>query len=165
MSTPSTKQQTANVLDAIFTQGVKPQTALGLSQKAVDALYNSAYHLYMQGNYDKAIKTFQFLCLLDPAQYRFMFALGAAHQMKKNFMAAATYFTTAAFLDPSNPAPYYHAAECYLNLNDVESALLSLDSVIQIAKKNKKYETFQERARLIKKSIQELEKSKTPNKK
>ena len=122
----------------------------------IEAIYNYGYQLYENGKFDDAIEIFKNLTIIDPLYYNGYFGLAASFQQKKNFIKAIEFYVLSSVYNPSDPMPYYYAAECYLELNDVFAAIVSLSETIKKAKKDKKYESLKNRC-IETKKILELE--------
>ena len=91
-------------------------------------LYGAAYSLYEQGDYSAAIPLFTELLLSHPFCIHYWKGLASAEQMNKNYTAALHAWCLVVLLDNQNPKPHFHAAECYLSLNQTEDALKALDA-------------------------------------
>lgn len=92
----------------------------------LEALYTYAYSLYQAGKTDDAAKAFQALCTRNPLEARFWFGWAAALQDGANYKKALPVWAMSAILEPSNPYPHFHAAECATSLENREEALLAL---------------------------------------
>jgi len=63
-----------------------------------------------------------------------------------------------AIISPDDPVPYYHAADCYLKLNDPFSATVALKMVVKRSGSDPKFATIKERSEMtVKKLEEELE--------
>ena len=58
-------------------------------------------------------------------------------------------------LDPTNPIPHYHSSDCFIQMKEYLSAMLSLELVIQNCKNKPEYAKMKERAQLSLKSLKE----------
>lgn len=90
-------------------------------------LYSEAYAHYQAGNPAKAAEGFRTLCLEHPMESKFWFGLGAALQESMRYEEALQSWAMAALLDPTNPYPHFHAAECSISLAQLKDAELALD--------------------------------------
>jgi type III secretion system low calcium response chaperone LcrH/SycD len=91
-----------------------------------EAFYAHAYDLYQLGKTLDALEVFQVLCSKYPLENRFWLGLAAACQESANYARALQAWAMSALLDPENPYPHFHAAECATSLNQKEAALLAL---------------------------------------
>lgn len=82
-------------------------------------LYTLAYTLYQAGDYEQAKPLFQQLASCKPFTKKYWFGLGACWQMEKSYTEALKAWAMAALIDGEDPTPHYHAAECYLALDDL----------------------------------------------
>jgi type III secretion system low calcium response chaperone LcrH/SycD len=108
-------------LIAAYTKEGKPLPHF--SEDTVEALYSFGYGFYQHAKFDKAIHFFRFLTLIDTQNPKHWMGLGASLQMVKDYHKAIQCFGYAALLNPSNPYPPFHAAECFLSLEENEKAI------------------------------------------
>lgn len=94
----------------------------------LNTFYAFAYRFYREGKYQEATDFFRFLTLIRPYEKRGWMGLGAAEQMSKNYHRALSAYAFLCVLDDQDPYPHFHAAECYLALNDVIEGLLALNA-------------------------------------
>ena len=137
----------------IFEKGMMPKDALGIGDKNVDKLYNEAYQRYNMGKYNDAEKIFGQLLILNPTEGKYVFGLAACAHMKKDFEIAAEQYIRCSLYDPEDPIPYYHASDCYMELNDKLSALISLQMVIKRSGDKPEYKVMKDRALLTIESL------------
>ncbi|MGE0197492.1 MAG: SycD/LcrH family type III secretion system chaperone [Simkaniaceae bacterium] len=86
-------------------------------------LYTLAYTLYQGGDYEQAKRIFQQLASCKPLTKKYWLGLGACWQMEKSYTDALKAWGMAALIDGADPTPHYHAAECYLALEDYSEGL------------------------------------------
>ncbi len=94
----------------------------GITREELESVYNVGRTYYLTGNIEDATKVFEFLCLMQHTSQKYQIALGAVRQLAKNYEAAIKNYACAMMLDLHNPKPHYYAAECYLQLGDLENA-------------------------------------------
>lgn len=123
----------------------------GISQDDLEAIYGVAHTFYGQQKYDKAEKLFAYLCLYNHLDKRFWKGLAASRQMNKNYKKAAEAYAYMALIDVEDPEPSFHAAFCFLEMKDKDTARKSLDAAIHQSMGKKKY------ASLHKQAVQMLE--------
>lgn len=130
------QQYTAAVSDLV-TQMMRGECAIrdiiGFDDKQMEALYAMAFNFYRSGRYDEALKIFRGLCLFDQLEPKYWVGLGATLQMLNQFPEAVQAYAYAGTLDITDPKPAFHAAECYIALNDKENAISALTSVVDFA--------------------------------
>jgi type III secretion system low calcium response chaperone LcrH/SycD len=111
--------------------------------------------MYNQGKYDEAEHLFRFLMLLDPAEPKYAFGQAAVAHMKKDFEAAAKMYYLVSLMAVDDPMPHYHSSDCYMQMGDLGSALLSLEFAIDASGSNPKYTALVEKAKTLKKALEE----------
>ena len=92
----------------------------------VEAFYLKAYAYYQANQLAEAAEIFGILCARQPMEKRFWFGLGASLQESANYEKARYAWAMAALLDPENPYPHFHAAECSDALARHKDASLAL---------------------------------------
>ncbi len=106
---------------------------LGFTQNCMNDFYTSASSLYYKQDYSKASDAFYFLTTLNPNHPHYWLGLGLSEQQNGETHAALMAYSMATLHDPKNPIPYYQSAHCYLELNDRESALSSLELALSFS--------------------------------
>lgn len=142
------------IMQAALKKGIMPKQALQITDDTMEAIYTQAYNLYNQAKYRDAGYIFRLLMLLDFTTPKYVLGLAAcAHRLQDYTNAANLYFLCAA-LDPSNPLPHFHAADCYLQLGAVAIAAYSLSLAISTAGNQMQYEVIKQRAELMKQALE-----------
>lgn len=117
------------VTDALLA-GEPLGTLIGIRAEDSESLYALGHGLYQQGRYEEASRIFSYLVLHDHMDARFILALGASQQMAGRYEEAVRVYTVAVVLDPADPMPTFHLAECLIALDRIGDALQSLEMVI-----------------------------------
>jgi len=102
----------------------------GLSRDDYEAIYAVGHGLYQQGRYQDACHVFSWLALHHHMERRFISALAASLQMCQRHEDALRIYTVAAVLDPADPIPTYHMAECLIATGRLAQALEALAMVV-----------------------------------
>jgi type III secretion system low calcium response chaperone LcrH/SycD len=160
------------LLTQALNKGIMPKQALQLGDDTMEAIYSQAYTLYNQGRYKEASYIFRLLMLLDYSTPKYPMGLAACLHRQKDYRSAANIYLLCGTLDPKNPLPHYHAADCYMQLNYPMMALFSLGLAIKAADTQPQYAIIKERATLMREALkkqikQEMEEDakKSPEKK
>jgi type III secretion system low calcium response chaperone LcrH/SycD len=93
-----------------------------------------AYNLYTQGRFAEAERYFGFLSFYRPLDCRYLVSIGSCRQMQKNFSGAIESYSLATLLEPENPEPSLHVAECLLGLGEAEAARETLHMVANLCR-------------------------------
>lgn len=144
-----------HVLEGAIKKGIMPKTALKINDETMEAVYTQGYNLYGQGKYKEASHVFRLLMLMDFTTPKYVLGLAACAHRLKDYRNAANLYLLCATLDPNNPLPHFHAADCYLQVKLPTVALFSLNSAISAAAEQKQYTLIKERALLMKKALEE----------
>lgn len=97
------------------------------SDEKASGFYAFAYAQYHSGNWQKAENAFSVLCAKRPLEAKNWFGLGATLQESGKFEGALNAWAMTALLDPADPYPHYHAAECCLSLKKMQDAKRALN--------------------------------------
>ncbi len=150
-------------------QQLLPKNILGLSDSMVEGLYGQAYRLYNTGKYKDACQLFRLLVMIDSTEARYSMGLAACMHMMKEYHNAASAYTLCSMIDPESPIPHYHASDCYIQLKDNLSAIISLEMAVKRAGSKPEYQSLKDRALMtiesLKKDTKIAEKGKKTKKK
>ena len=148
------KAQLHSAVGNAIKERVTPQKLLGVSEAMMEGVYSQAYNLYNSGNYAEAEKLFRVLIMISAWEPKFSFGLAACMHMLKNYKSATETYAMLMAIDPENPVPYYHTADCCINLKDSVAALIMLNMAIKKAGDKPEYRLLRERASLMKSGIE-----------
>lgn len=141
-----TKKGLDKLFENLFKNGMMPKDAFGITDQKAEQLYAQAYQLFNSGNYKDAQYMFTTLVALNPVDPKYMFGLAASNHMLGHFTDAANSYMGCAMLDVENPIPFFHASDCWLQLEDRHAALVCLKMAIKRAGDNPAYSTIKDRA-------------------
>jgi type III secretion system low calcium response chaperone LcrH/SycD len=121
---------------------------LGISEKEVAPiplamqrqLYATAFEMYEKGDYRSAWQLFTQLVLSDPFSEHYWLGLASSKQMARDYKAATYAWSLVALLKEGDPMPHFHAAECFLSLDEKEEALKALDAALNLCKEERLHE-------------------------
>ncbi|MCB1135067.1 MAG: SycD/LcrH family type III secretion system chaperone, partial [Chlamydiia bacterium] len=154
-NTEQLQEGIANLLYLVINKGIPAKDVLQMPPEMVETLYSHAYNMYNQGKYDEAEHLFRFLMLLDPLEAKYAFGQAAVSHMKKQYEQAGKMYYMCTLLNPDDPMPHYHASDCYMKLNDLGSALLSLEFAIDASEGKPEFKGLVEKARALKQALEE----------
>ena len=149
------RQALETLASNMFEQGLLPKDAMGLSDDMVEGLYSFAYRLYNTGKYDQAVQLFRLLILLNPTSAKFMLGLAACFHMQKEYEIAATSYILCTLVDPKNPLPYYHASDCYMQLEKPDLAIAALEACLKKMEGKEEFSAIRDRVQLALDTFQE----------
>jgi type III secretion system low calcium response chaperone LcrH/SycD len=141
------------ILESMLVKGKLPREALGFTAAKMDSIYSQAYRLYNTGRYKEAVQLFRTLVLLDSTDSKYTLGLAACAHMMKEYMSAVQLYLYAAMIDPKNPVPHFHASDCYLQMRDKPSALISLEMAVKLAGSRTEYQILKDRSLLTIESL------------
>lgn len=134
-------------------QEMLPKNALGLSDAMVEGLYSQAYRLYNTGKYKDASQLFRLLIMIDSAEAKFSMGLAACFHMMKEYNNAISTYALCGIIDPDSPIPHYHASDCYMQMKDTISAIISLEMAIKRSSKKPEFQSLKDRAMMTIESL------------
>lgn len=123
-----------------------PKKMMGMSDAMVEGLYSQAYRLYNTGKYKDASQLFRMLILLDSTEPKFAMGMAACFHMMKEYANALNMYALCGIIDPESPIPHYHASDCYIQMKDNVSAIVSLEMAVKRAGDRPEYHTLKDRA-------------------
>ena len=131
-----TAEQLSAIVEAVQ-KGLTLADATSMKREDIENLYALAYNLYTSGNYKDAEVVFQALCLYDHKDVRFWTGLAGCRQAGGDLRRAIDAYAmagTAGLL--KDPAPFLHAARCYIQLGEKENAIGALKGLIELGDEN-----------------------------
>lgn len=99
-------------------------------------LYATAFGFYESGDYRSAAQLFAQLVLTDPYSVHYWSGLASSKQMAQDYLAAVHAWGIVSLLKENDPISHFHAAECFLSLDEKEDALKALNAALELAGKN-----------------------------
>lgn len=116
------------------------QKAFGVTVGEMEELYEESFNHYQTNCYTDSATAFRWLVILNPFVVKHWMGLAASQQLLNQGEKALHSYAMAAFLDPENPMPHFHAHECYESLNNKEEAKKALDLAYTRCLANDEYE-------------------------
>lgn len=102
--------------------GYSPKEIFDLTDREMDALFQSGYTALGAGNLQSAQDTFAILCRLDALDARFPFALAATYQLQERFALAGKIYVAALTLDATNVDTFLQLGECLIAVRELDNA-------------------------------------------
>lgn len=117
----------AKILDLLQPHKKNLQEVKDLNRDEKTELYRTGSALYSSGEYRKASYLFSYLVLSDPLASCSWYGLASCKQLLEEYIAAIEAWNVVCKLQPQDPLGYFHAAECYLSIQEKKEALQKLD--------------------------------------
>ncbi len=117
--------QQESVVEHIY-RGECLQNAIGISENAIESLYQAAKYFYEQQLYEEASIAFTILSLLKPIQAIFWMGLGNSEYFLGRYKQAIMAYAIASQSDAQNPHYHIFTAHCHKALGNKSEALISL---------------------------------------
>jgi type III secretion system low calcium response chaperone LcrH/SycD len=137
----------------VFTQGMSPKEAMGVSDGVLENIYAQAYRLYNTGKYIEATHLFRMLIMLNSLESKYILGLAACFHMLKEYDNAIQTYTMCSVIDPESPVPHYHSSDCFIQMKDYLSAMVCLEMTITHAGNKPDYAKIKERAQMSLESL------------
>lgn len=144
------KAKIKNTLMEFFEMGTPPAQAMKYPEDELELMYSYSVSLYEGGKYSDARNGFHQLFTLNAQDPRYSFGYAASLHKLKAYEKAAEYYIVAANIDKSNPAPWGHAADCYMQLKNLNVAYSFICKGIQVAGDHPAHAHFKADAMVIK---------------
>ncbi len=133
--------------------GLSALECLGLTPSSLEGYYKKSYQLYAAGKFSEAKKILIMLVMLCPIEHKWAFALAACHHRSGEYKLALASYQQASIGDPTDPLPYYHAADCLLKLKMEAAAAEALRIAIKNCGSDLNYAAVKDRASLALKKM------------
>jgi type III secretion system low calcium response chaperone LcrH/SycD len=130
--TETLQKKTSEIIGTMIEKDCDLYEAAGLKPENIDALYAVGHSFYVAGNYAEAETIFSTLCLYNTRNKRNWLALGGAAQAQSNYESALIAFSMAQLLDLMDPEPVIRTYECHLQAGNFESAVESIETLLEI---------------------------------
>lgn len=137
-----------DLANKMLKEGLSPKDALEVNPQMLENVYAQAYRLYNTGKYEEAVHLFRILVMLNAMEPKYLLGLAASFHLLKDYQNAIHSYTLCSTLDPQSPLPYYHSADCFLQMKDSLSAMICLEMAIKQAGDQSEYAKLKERALL-----------------
>jgi type III secretion system low calcium response chaperone LcrH/SycD len=116
--------------------GISENEASSVPLEMESQFYATAFGLYEKGDYRGAALLFTQLVLTDPYSEHYWQGLASSKQMAREYMAAIHAWSLVALLKEEDPLPHFHAAECFLSLEEKEEALKALEAALSLCRED-----------------------------
>lgn len=127
-------------------EGQTPQKTMGMSQNIMESMYAQAYRLYHTGKYFEATHLFRILIMMNAMEPKYLLGLAACFHMMKEYENAIQTYSLCGTLEPESPIPHYHSSDCFIQMNNYFSAMVSLEMTIARSGNKPEYSKIKERA-------------------
>lgn len=117
-------------------EGRTLQEFFGFSNDAAVEFYGAAQSILEQKRFEDAVKAFSFLTMLNPNISDFWKGLGMAQQNSHDFEAAIFSYSMAYTIEGEDISPYMLAAQCFMEIRDVDRAVEVLQLALTYADQN-----------------------------
>jgi type III secretion system low calcium response chaperone LcrH/SycD len=141
-------------LARVVKKGATAKEMLGLTDAMVEGIYGQAYRLYNTGKFREANQLFRLLIMINPTESKYVMGLAAGFHMLKEYKSAADCYQIVGVIDPQNPIPLYHSSDCYLQMGDPASALISLQMAVKRSGDKPEFKILKDRALMTIESLQ-----------
>ncbi len=115
------------------------------SDATLEEFYDKACSLYKSGRYKEALPMFSLLTMAHIKEPRFQMARGATFHMLKDYLSAGQCYNMCSILDPENPFPQYHLADCCLHMNNPIGAYIAFRMALKRCKMKPDHKALQDR--------------------
>jgi type III secretion system low calcium response chaperone LcrH/SycD len=127
---------------------VNVKDVLRISDGQMESIYAQAYRFYNTGKFKEASELFRYLMMVNSTETKYTLGLAACFHLMKDYKAAAQTYLICNILDEKSPIPAFHASDCYLQMNDKVSALVSLNMAIEKSGSKPEYKVLKDRAEM-----------------
>ena len=93
--------------------------------------------------------------LMNVMETKFILGLAACAHMMEDYEQAVKHYLTCGMMDPNSPIPFYHASDCFIKLDDIYSAMISLSTVVERSGEKPEYVTMKNRCEVTLETFKE----------
>jgi type III secretion system low calcium response chaperone LcrH/SycD len=148
------KEKVQKILIEMFQSESTPAKTMKYPKDQLELMYSYCVSLYEGGKYKDAQNGFYQIFAIDPQDPRFSFGLAASYHKLKEYQKAIEYYLIVGKLDKSDPKPWAHAADCYINLGNLDVACVMLAKAVQISGDRPEYNALKRQSELIRQTLQ-----------
>lgn len=121
-------------ISELISQGkMRIKDALQIPDKHMEMLYAVAYNFYQDNKFEQASKIFTMLCTYDPVEVKYWEGLGATLKLLKRYNEAVCAYYALTQLHALKISYYLDLAECFMKMNQPETAKQCCEMVIFMA--------------------------------
>ncbi len=116
------------------------QEIAGISDGAIEKMYQASKWLYDQKRYQEARDAFGFLTMLNSQKFAFWLGLGNSEYQLQNYSAALYAYAFESRVNPTDYFCHMFACRCYEALNDLDNAKNSLELALYVIGDNPEHQ-------------------------
>lgn len=136
-----------------FEKGGTWQELLAYDQNLMQSQYKKAYDFFQKADYKSAASAFSYLTMLNPYEYNYWMGLGISKQSDRLYEEAIISYTAAEAMNPDNPLPHLHLAQCFYALNVRDEAVKHLHQAIEVSGERPEFQEVRLKASTILKHL------------
>lgn len=133
MATTSIPPDTPELSRAFFQYGVTPAVLHGVTDEELEATYQVAYELVMEGQYEEALEYAELLVRMDPGEQRYLFAFALCLQHVGEYASAARYYAEALVLKATDAVCAFRMGECLMAMEDLDNARTAFELCVTLS--------------------------------
>ncbi|MEI2384507.1 tetratricopeptide repeat protein [Breoghania sp. JC706] len=115
--------------------GYAPKEIFDLTDREMDALFQSGVRALGGGDLQGAQDMFAMLCKLDGLDARFPFALAGTFQLQEKFATAGKLYAVALGLDATHVDAYLRLGECLLAAREPDNAREAFEVAVALVER------------------------------
>ena len=133
MANTTNPPDTPELSRAFFQYGVTPALLHGVTDEELEATYQLAYELVMEGRYEKALEYAELLVRMDPAEQRYLFAFALCLHHVGEYASAARYYAEALVLKATDAVCAFRMGECLMAMQDLDNARTAFELCVTLS--------------------------------
>ncbi len=143
------KAAVQEVMKEVIDRKIPLRDAIGITPETMSRVHDMAYQMYNNGRYQQALQLFRLLITLETVDVKYLMGIAASLHMLKDFSKAAEMYFYINAIYPNDPIPYYHAADCYLQMDLPDVAAAVLKRCILQCENKPEYDQLRKRVEVI----------------
>ena len=135
-------------INSLLVEKIISKKLIKINDANIKKIYNKARNFYNSGKYKDAQTLFSTLILFERNNPIFLYGFAACSFLSNDIDLALDAFFEYAILVPDDPLPYYYISNCFEKKNDPRSAAIAMQTVIERAGNQAKYQELKHLAQL-----------------
>lgn len=137
-------------------KGQSLQELCGMSNKVLEAFYQTGKYIYEHQRYAEAADVFSVLTIFNSEEPVFWLGLGNSEYFCNKYEPALVAYAMVALTNPNDPFCHLYSSKCYEAIKDFDNAINALDLAIFVMGDNKEYKKLKEAAGTEQKRLAQL---------
>jgi type III secretion system low calcium response chaperone LcrH/SycD len=129
---------------------------ISMDDESLENIYQRALALYNEDKAEQSSEAFAILIRERPFHKIFWLGLAASKQKLKEYEKALEAYALTSLIDDHDPMPHFHAAQCYIGLNNKDEAIKAINLAEALAYNDQKFRGCMDRIQTFKNNLRSI---------